>query len=145
MLGTFVANFSGKFIDQGYIHKISIYCGVGLILSWVLFSLLPYHFAFYIIALLILYASLSAVHVTNQSIVFKLNQELRSRFNAIYMTGYFAGGALGTTAGSYAWKHFGWTGVCILGLIFAVLCLYYCVRDAKISTIKACADVYKLG
>ncbi|MFI7919408.1 hypothetical protein ACFMJ1_26355, partial [Acinetobacter baumannii] len=25
----------------------------------------------------------------------------------------------------------GWTGVCILGLIFAVLCLYYCVRDAK--------------
>ena len=59
-------------------------------------------FRLYIIALLILYASLSAVHVTNQSIVFKLNQELRSRFNAIYMTGYFAGGALGTTAGSYA-------------------------------------------
>ncbi|HAV6221580.1 MFS transporter [Acinetobacter baumannii] len=131
VLGTFVANFSGKFIDQGYIHKISIYCGIGLILSWILFSLLPYHFAFYIIALLILYASLSAVHVTNQSIVFKLNQELRSRFNAIYMTGYFAGGALGTTAGSYAWKHFGWTGVCILGLIFAVLCIYYCVSDAK--------------
>jgi sugar phosphate permease len=47
------------------------------------------------------------------------------------MTGYFAGGALGTTAGSYAWKHFGWSGVCILGLIFAVLCLYYCVRDAR--------------
>ncbi len=131
VLGTFVANFSGKFIDQGYIHKISIYCGIGLILSWILFSLLPYHFAFYIIALLILYASLSAVHVTNQSIVFILNQELRSRFNAIYMTGYFAGGALGTTAGSYAWKHFGWFGVCILGLIFAVLCLYYCVSDAK--------------
>lgn len=84
------------------------------------------------------------MHVTNQSIVFKLNQELRSRFNAIYMTGYFAGGALGTTAGSYAWKHFGWTGVCILGLIFAVLCLYYCVRDAKISTIKTCADL-KIG
>lgn len=71
------------------------------------------------------------MHVTNQSIVFKLNQELRSRFNAIYMTGYFAGGALGTTAGSYAWKHYGWTGVCILGLIFAALCLYYCVHDAK--------------
>ncbi|MEW7963612.1 hypothetical protein AB0858_03050, partial [Acinetobacter baumannii] len=23
------------------------------------------------------------------------------------------------------------TGVCILGLIFAVLCIYYCVSDAK--------------
>ena len=76
------------------------------------------------------------MHVTNQSIVFKLNQELRSRFNAIYMTGYFAGGALGTTAGSYAWKHFGWFGVCILGLIFAVLCLYYCVSDEKSAQLK---------
>lgn len=131
VLGTFVANFSGKFIDQGYIHKISICCGIGLILSWLLFLLLSYNFIFYIITLLTLYASLSAVHVTNQSIVFKLNQQLRSRFNAIYMTGYFAGGALGTTSGSYAWKHFGWTGVCILGLVFALLCLYYCLADAK--------------
>lgn len=131
ILGTFVANFSGKFIDQGHIHKISIYCGVGLILSWILFSLLAYHFIFYMIALLMLYASLSAVHVTNQSIVFKLNQALRSRFNAIYMTGYFAGGALGTTAGSYAWQHFGWTGVCTLGLTFALLCLACCIADAK--------------
>ncbi|KKW77886.1 MFS transporter [Acinetobacter sp. Ag2] len=131
ILGTFVANFSGKFIDQGYIHKISITCGFGLILSWLLFLLLDYHFIFYIFALLILYASLSAVHVTNQSIVFKLNQELRSRFNAIYMTGYFAGGALGTTTGSYAWKHFGWIGVCSLGLVFAILCLYCCISDAK--------------
>lgn len=131
IIGTFIANFSGKFIDQGYIHKISIFCGIGLILSWLLFLLLPYHFAFYILALLILYSSLSAVHVTNQSIVFKLNQQLRSRFNAIYMTGYFSGGALGTTTGSYAWKHFGWTGVCILGLIYAVSCLYWCIVDAK--------------
>lgn len=131
ILGTFVANFSGKFIDRGYIHKISITCGFGLILSWLLFLLLDYHFIFYIFALLILYASLSAVHVTNQSIVFKLNQELRSRFNAIYMTGYFAGGALGTTTGSYAWKHFGWIGVCSLGLVFAILCLYCCISDAK--------------
>lgn len=131
ILGTFIANFSGKFIDKGYIHQISLYCGIGMILSWLLFLLLPYHFSFYIIATLLLYSSLSAVHVTNQSIVFKINQQLRARFNAIYMTGYFAGGALGTTAGSYAWKHFGWTGVCILGLIFAGLCLIFCRIDTK--------------
>jgi len=29
-----------------------------------------------------------------------------SRFNAIYMTGYYAGGALDIIAGGYAWKHF---------------------------------------
>ncbi len=135
ILGTLITNFSGKFIDQGYIHQISMCCGIGMILSWLLFLLLPYHFGFYIIATLLLYASLSAVHVTNQSIVFKLNQQLHARFNAIYMTGYFAGGALGTTTGSYAWKHFGWTGVCILGMIFACLCLIFCRMDAK-QTLK---------
>lgn len=84
------------------------------------------------------------MHVTNQSIVFKLNQELRSRFNAIYMTGYFAGGALGTTAGSYAWKHYGWTGVCILGLILPLYVFIIVCMMQKISTIKTCADI-KVG
>ncbi|MCU4482926.1 MFS transporter [Acinetobacter ursingii] len=135
IIGTFIANFSGKYIDQGYIHKISISCGIGLILSWLLFTLLPFSFVYYVIATILIYSCLSAVHVTNQSIVFKLNQQLRSRFNAIYMTGYFTGGAVGTTAGSYAWRHFGWNGVCILGIIFAILALYCCLRDAKLSPI----------
>ncbi|WP_336138952.1 MFS transporter [Acinetobacter ursingii] len=133
IIGTFIANFSGKYIDQGYIHKISISCGIGLILSWLLFTLLPFSFVYYVIATILIYSCLSAVHVTNQSIVFKLNQQLRSKFNAIYMTGYFTGGAVGTTAGSYAWRHFGWNGVCILGIIFAILALYCCLRDAKLS------------
>ena len=135
IIGTFIANFSGKYIDQGYIHKISICCGLGLIFSWFLFSLLPFSFIYYVIATVLIYSCLSAVHVTNKSIVFKLNQQLKSRFNAIYMTGYFTGGAVGTTAGSYAWRHFGWNGVCILGIIFAVLALYCCLRDAKLSPV----------
>ncbi|MCU4415052.1 MFS transporter [Acinetobacter sp. WU_MDCI_Axc73] len=135
IIGTFIANFSGKYIDQGYIHKISISCGIGLILSWLLFTLLPVSFAYYVIATILIYSCLSAVHVSNQSIVFKLNQQLRSRFNAIYMTGYFTGGAVGTTAGSYAWRHFGWNGVCILGIIFSILALFCCLRDAKLSPI----------
>jgi hypothetical protein len=57
------------------------------------------------------------------------------------MTGYFAGGALGTS-GSYAWKHFGWTGVCILGQ-FLPCCLYYCLADAKISTIHSVVLIFK--
>ncbi|TCM67525.1 MFS transporter [Acinetobacter calcoaceticus] len=84
IIDTFIANFAGRYIDRGYIHRISMSCGFGLILSWLLFLLLPLHFIFYILGSILIYASLSAVHVTNQSIVFKLNQQLKSRFNAIY-------------------------------------------------------------
>lgn len=131
IVGVFIANFTGKFIDRGYIHQISILCSLGLIICWLLFLLTPYQLAFYMMATLILYASLSAIHVTNQSIVFKLSENLRSRFNAIYMTGYFAGGALGTTAGAYAWTHFGWTGTCTLGMIFAITCLVICILEER--------------
>jgi len=131
IVGVFIANFTGKFIDRGYIHQISILCSLGLIICWLLFLLTPYQLAFYMMATLILYASLSAIHVTNQSIVFKLSENLRSRFNAIYMTGYFAGGALGTTAGAYAWTHFGWTGTCTLGMIFALACLVICILEER--------------
>lgn len=129
IIGTFIANFAGKYIDQGYMHRISILCGFGFILSWLLFMLLPDAFVFYIMGTVVIYASLSAIHVTNQSIIFKLNQELKSRFNAIYMTSYFVGGAVGTGAGIYTWHHFGWNGVCILGLILGGLTLLCCIRD----------------
>ena len=54
------------------------------------------------------------------------------------MTGYFAGGALGTTAGSYAWKHFGWTGVCILGLIlpfYVFIIVYVMQKSAQLKLV----------
>lgn len=129
IIGTFIANFAGKYIDQGYIHRISLYCSFGLILSWLLFLMLPYSFIFYVAATILIYSSLSAIHVTNQSVVFKLNQPLKSRYNAIYMTGYFLGGAIGTTSGSYVWQHLGWIGVCLLGLCFAILTLICCLKD----------------
>ncbi|AOA58048.1 MFS transporter [Acinetobacter larvae] len=131
IIGTIIANFAGEFIDMGHMHVISIFCAVTLILSWICFGLLDYSFVFYIVATILLYSSLSAIHVTNQSIVFKLNQALKSRFNALYMTGYFTGGAVGTTAGSYAWHHFGWLGVCISGLSLASLSLIFCILDRK--------------
>jgi len=96
-----------------------------------MFFMLSYSLLFYIMGTIFLYASLAAVHVTNQSIVFKLNQQLKSRLNAIYMTGYFVGGAVGTCVSIYMWKHFGWNGVCSLGLLFALLTLWCCVRDMR--------------
>ena len=37
-----------------------------------------------------------ANHLTNQTVIFGLSPEERSRVNSIYMVGYFLGGALGT-------------------------------------------------
>ena len=37
------------------------------------------------------------------------------------MVGFFIGGALGTVLGAYAWEHFAWLGVSVLGIVLSVL------------------------
>ncbi|MCL9677602.1 MFS transporter [Acinetobacter sp. ACZLY 512] len=131
ILGTLIANLAGHHLNERNVHWISYISAGGFIGSWILFLFLPVSFIFYILATLLIYASLSALHVTNQSIVFRLNQVLKSRFNAIYMTAYFFGGALGTAVGSYAWRHSGWHGVCLIGIGFGGLTLWIAYLDSK--------------
>ena len=54
-------------------------------------------------------------HISNQTRIYGLIPEARSRLNMVYMTSYFLAGALGSSLGSLAWQHFGWRGVCGLG------------------------------
>jgi len=66
-------------------------------------------------------AGVQANQLTNQTVIFGLAPELRSRINALYMVGYFAGGALGTALASAAWSLGAWPAVCACGGILALL------------------------
>lgn len=65
-------------------------------------------------------AGVQASHLTNQTVVFGLAPEERSRVNAIYMVGYFLGGAFGTALGAQAWQRGGWPAVCAAGAACAL-------------------------
>jgi predicted MFS family arabinose efflux permease len=56
------------------------------------------------------------MQVANQTRIFGLGSEVRSRLNTIYMTMYFAGGAVGSALSGLAWWRWGWNGVCVLAL-----------------------------
>ncbi len=59
--------------------------------------------------------------VANQTRIFGIDPAMRGRLNTLYMTASFAGGALGSFSGTYAWGLAGWPGVCgVAGLL--VLC-----------------------
>jgi len=61
-----------------------------------------------------------ANQISNQTRVYALRPEARSRLNTLYMVTYFAGGAGGSWLGTTAWTQAGWTGVCAAG---ATLCM----------------------
>lgn len=68
--------------------------------------------------------------VSNQTRIYALEPAARSRINTVFMVSTFTGGAIGSTLGSYAWQHWGWSGVCLMGgtLIVAALCIWIIYR-----------------
>lgn len=57
-----------------------------------------------------------AGQVANQARIFALRPEARSRINSVYVVCYYGGGALGSSAGAWAFATLGWHGVCALAL-----------------------------
>jgi hypothetical protein len=57
------------------------------------------------------------MQVANQTRIFGLGSQVRSRLNTIYMTLYFVGGAVGSALATLAWARWQWDGVCVLELL----------------------------
>ena len=59
--------------------------------------------------------------VSNQALLYKLPEEKHSRLNALFITFYFVGGAIGSFFGAYGWKVWQWNGVCAVGLLLSII------------------------
>jgi predicted MFS family arabinose efflux permease len=75
-------------------------------------------------------AGAQANHLTNQTVILGLVPAERNRANAIYMVGYFLGGALGTAIAAQAWERGGWLAVCASGAITAIVAVPFLRRSA---------------
>ncbi|WP_303312566.1 MFS transporter [Hymenobacter sp. BT730] len=96
---------------------------IGILLSLGSFVLLlfgGYYLLGLILAVVILDVGQQMTHISNQSRIFSLLPEARSRLNTVYMTAAFIGASLGSWLGGQAWAHFHWPGVCAVGLAFGV-------------------------
>ncbi|UYL08088.1 MFS transporter [Bdellovibrio sp. SKB1291214] len=84
-----------------------------------------------IVGIFILDFGIQATHISNQTRVFALREDARSRLNTVYMFSYFMGGALGSLIGSYAWNAGQWTGVCIVLSVGTLLATVAFVMGGK--------------
>jgi predicted MFS family arabinose efflux permease len=80
-----------------------------------------WHLAVLAISVIVLDLGAQMTQVANQTRIFGLVPSARSRLNTVYMTSYFAGGAVGSAMATVAWEHWKWDGVCVLALTFAGL------------------------
>jgi predicted MFS family arabinose efflux permease len=83
--------------------------------SFIVFYLWGTNLTGLIIGVVLLDIGVQAGHVSNQTRIYALVPEARSRLNMVYMICYFIAGALGSYFGTLLWQRFGWAGVCALG------------------------------
>jgi len=119
--GALGARPAGGLVDKGKSHLTTTVGLTLLLLSWVAIwfghiAVLPL-----IVGILILDLTVQGVHITNQTVIYRVLPEARNRLTAGYMTSYFIGGAAGSLLSAYAWQHWNWTGVCAAGATMAAL------------------------
>ncbi len=77
--------------------------------------------ALVIAGIILIDMGLQSTHIPNLARNYSLLPEARTRLNTIYMTFFFIGGTIGSSAGSIAWNEGGWAAVCISGIVLVVL------------------------
>jgi predicted MFS family arabinose efflux permease len=96
------------------------------LLSFAMFGLSGLTIWSLVAGVIVLDLGVQGTQVSNQARIYALEPAARSRINTVFMVSTFAGGALGSTLGSYAWQHWGWSGVCWSGgiLVTAALAIW---------------------
>ncbi len=124
-MGAYAARRFGRMADLGLGNQATV-VGLALLLgSWALIAWSAHAVIPLLIGIVIQDMAIQGVHVTNQSAIYRLRPEARSRLTAGYMTAYFIGGAAGSLVSAWIYGHFGWYGVTATGAAIALLALAY--------------------
>jgi len=119
--GIVVANLAGAQVQRGRGRHLA---GLGIVLVTVSFGLAVPETRSVVLLVLIavlLDLGVQAVHAVNQCTLVERAGEQRSGANAVYMSAYFLGGAVGSAVAPALFAAFSWSGVAGTGLMLGVL------------------------
>ena len=115
--GALGARPAGGFADKGKSHHTTTFGLLLLLLSWLAIWFGHTSVLALIIGILVLDLTVQGVHITNQTVIYRIHPDARNRLTAGYMTSYFIGSLISASA----WQHGGWAGVCLAGATIALV------------------------
>jgi predicted MFS family arabinose efflux permease len=89
---------------------------LGIMAAFLLYWLLGHTLPGLAAGVILMDAGVQGTQVALQAHILALAPAASNRANTVYMVTRFAGGALGSVAGAYAWSIWGWSGVCAVSL-----------------------------
>ena len=135
MIGTFglvgaagagAASLAGRTADRGWAGRNTGACALIMAASWAALWAGAHNIVVLVVGLVSFDFAAQGLHITNQSEIYRLRPEARSRLTSAYMFIYFVGGAAGSLLSATLYNAWGWPGPCLAGALFAVaaVCLW---------------------
>jgi predicted MFS family arabinose efflux permease len=131
--GALSANISGRLGDKGYTQILTVFLPFLLIICW-LFMFYGWNALIYIcVGIFIADIAVQGLQVTHQSVLYRLEDDIRSRVTAMFVTSGFLGMSLGSALASTSYSYLGWKGICVVGGSIAFVLFVSGIINTKVS------------
>ncbi len=141
VVGALAAARAGQWADRGYARRTSGLALLVLLLAWWPLSLMEVSLWALVMGIVLLDLGGQALHVTNQSLIFRTRPDAHSRLVGLYMMFYAVGSGLGAICTTVTYARFGWQGVCTLGASVSLLALvFWWVTQRQRAETRDCAS-----
>ncbi|KAA2256022.1 MFS transporter [Solihabitans fulvus] len=121
--GAVVAPLAGRWADRGLTRPMTGVAFAVAALAFTLAGLGRHDVVALAVAAVLVDMAVQAAFVLGQHTIYQLDSTARARLNSVYIATFFLGGAIGSQAGSFAYRLGGWTAVTAFGATLPVLAL----------------------
>lgn len=121
--GVAAAPLAGRYGDRHDPRVILVLGVVAMLLSFGIFWAGATSLVWLIIGIILLDLGAQVAHISNQTRLYALRPDARSRLVTLYMGASFTGAGLGSSLAAYSWSLWKWPGVCAVCLAMLSLSL----------------------
>jgi predicted MFS family arabinose efflux permease len=132
--GASIAPVVGKLADRGHSRLTTTLTVTTLLVSWGLLRLGGSSVILLILGIIVLDFGVQGLQISNQTTIYTLAPEARSRLTTAYMVSYFAGGTICSAVTGALYASDGWDAVCLFGVLVAGLNLVVWLTSDTILT-----------
>jgi predicted MFS family arabinose efflux permease len=119
--GALTASYAGRLADRGRSSAMTGVTSVLMLLTWIPIALGRHSLAALVVGIIVLDFAVQGLHITNQSLIYQLRPEARSRITSAYMSLYFVGGVVGSVTAAAAYSADGWAATSGVGAAFGLV------------------------
>jgi predicted MFS family arabinose efflux permease len=130
--GAVCATVAGRMADHGLAHPAGGAWLALMLVSFAPIALGSRSIAALIVGVVLMDMGCQGIHITNQSQIYRLRPDARSRLTTAYMGVYFAGGGIGSASSAAVYAAAGWSGVSALGAGFVAIALALWVGEDRV-------------